>query len=127
LRHPPSGKSVIKSVVRDILRFYDEIEHGRLRWINTRLQSLDIRIIADFLENVRWMELFYGKYIEPFHPRVVVCGINPGRFGSGKVGVPFLDFRALNELVGDTGRNDTEKSGAGVESIVTTTPACRSI
>jgi hypothetical protein len=24
--------------------------------------------------------------------------------------VPFLDFRALNELVGDTGREDTEKS-----------------
>ena len=100
----------MKSIVRDILRFYDEIEHGKLRWINARLQSLDIRIITDFLENVRWMELFYGKYVEPFHPRVVICGINPGRFGSGKAGVPFLDFRALNELVGNTGRDDTEKS-----------------
>jgi hypothetical protein len=110
LKHPPSGKSVMKSIVRDILRFYAEIERGKLKWVKTRLQSLDIRIISDFLENVRGMELFYGKYVEPFHPRVVICGINPGRFGSGKVGVPFLDFRALNELVGDTGREDTEKS-----------------
>jgi hypothetical protein len=100
----------MKSIVGDILRFYNEIEHGKLKWVKTRLQSLDIRIISDFLENVRWMELFSRKYVEPFHPRAVICGINPGRFGSGKVGVPFLDFRALNELVGDTGREDTEKS-----------------
>jgi hypothetical protein len=118
LKPPPSGKSVMKSIVRDILRFYAEIEHGKLRWVKTRLQSLDIRIIADFLENIRWMELFYGKYVEPFHPRVVICGINPGRFGSGKVGVPFLDFRALNELVGDTGRDDTEKSARFFFSVV---------
>ena len=108
----------MKSIVRDILGFYDEIEHGKLQWVKTRLQSLDIRIITDFLENVRWMELFYGKYVEPFHPRVVICGINPGRFGSGKVGVPFLDFQALNELVGDTGRDDTEKSARFFYSVV---------
>ena len=100
----------MKPIVGDILRFYDEIEHGKLKWVKTRLQSLNIRIISDFLENVRWMELFSRKYIKPFHPGAVICGINPGRFGSGKVGVPFLDFRALNELVGDTGREDTEKS-----------------
>ncbi len=108
----------MKSIVGDILRFYDEIEHGELRWIKTRLQSLDISIITGFLENVRWMELFYGKFVEPFQPRVVICGINPGRFGSGKVGVPFLDFRALNELVGDTGRDDTEKSARFFFSVV---------
>jgi hypothetical protein len=107
---PPSGKSVMQSIVGDILRFYGEIEHGRLGWVKARLQSLGIRIISEFLENTRWMNLFYRKYVEPFRPRVVICGINPGRFGSGKAGVPFLDFRALNELVGDTGRNDTEKS-----------------
>ncbi len=108
----------MKSIVGDILRFYDQIEHGELSWIETRLQSLGIRIIADFLLNVQWMELFYRKYVEPFHPRVVICGINPGRFGSGKVGVPFLDFRALNELVGDTGRGDTEKSARFFYSVV---------
>jgi hypothetical protein len=108
----------MKSIVRDILGFYDEIEHGKLQWVKTRLQSLDIGIIADFLENVRWMELFYAKYVKPFHPRVVICGINPGRFGSGKVGVPFLDFRALNELVGDTGRDDAEKSARFFYSVV---------
>ncbi len=108
----------MKSIVGDILRFYDQIEHGKLNWIQARLQSLDIRIITDFLQNIRWMELFYKTYVEPFHPRVVICGINPGRFGSGKVGVPFLDFRALNELVGDTGRGDTEKSARFFYSVV---------
>jgi hypothetical protein len=108
----------MKSIVRDILRFYAEIQHGKLKWVKSRLQSLDIRIISDFLENVLWMELFYGKYVEPFHPRAVICGINPGRFGSGKVGVPFLDFRALNELMGDTGRDDTEKSARFFLSVV---------
>ena len=53
----------MKSIVGDILRFYDEIEHGKLKWVKARLQSVDIRIISDFLENVRWMELFYGKYV----------------------------------------------------------------
>jgi hypothetical protein len=109
---------IMKSIVKDILRFYDEIEHGRLRWVARRLHALDITIITDFLENIRWMEAFYRRYVEPFQPRFVICGINPGRFGSGKVGIPFLDFRALNELVGDTGRLDSEKSARFFYSVV---------
>ena len=55
----------MKSIVRDILRFYDEIEHGNCDGSRTRLQSLDIRIITDFLENVRWMERFYESTSNP--------------------------------------------------------------
>jgi len=108
----------MKSIVKDILRFHGEIEHGRLQWVARKLHALDITIIRDFLENIRWMEAFYRRYVEPFRPRVVICGINPGRFGSGKVGIPFLDFRALNELVGDTGRLDSEKSARFFYSVV---------
>jgi hypothetical protein len=108
----------MKSIVNDILRFHDEIEHGRLRWVARKLHALDITIITDFLENLRWMEAFHRRYVEPFRPRVVICGINPGRFGSGKVGIPFLDFRALNDLVGDTGRLDSEKSARFFHSVV---------
>ena len=108
----------MKSIVNDMLKFYGEITSGRLRWVSRSLHALDVSIITDFLENIRLMKAFYRRYVEPCRPRIVICGINPGRFGSGKVGIPFLDFRALNELVGDTGRLDSEKSARFFYSVV---------
>ncbi|QEC74494.1 uracil-DNA glycosylase family protein [Mucilaginibacter ginsenosidivorax] len=38
---------------------------------------------------------FYGKYYSDNHPRHLVLGINPGRFGSGMTGVSFTDPKRM--------------------------------
>ncbi|CAF0783165.1 unnamed protein product [Rotaria sp. Silwood1] len=43
------------------------------------------------LETCRCMEEFFSKYYSDTNERILVLGINPGRFGSGITGVPLTD------------------------------------
>lgn len=41
---------------------------------------------------------FYQKYYSDDRPRIMLFGINPGRFGAGVTGVPFTDPLKLEEV-----------------------------
>ena len=43
---------------------------------------------------------FYQKYYNDTHPRHLILGINPGRFGAGVTGIPFTDSKRLVQLCG---------------------------
>jgi hypothetical protein len=43
---------------------------------------------------------FYARFYGDRNQRVCILGINPGRFGSGTTGVPFIDPVSLRELCG---------------------------
>lgn len=43
---------------------------------------------------------FYDKYYNDSHPRYLIIGINPGRFGAGVTGIPFTDPKRLTEKCG---------------------------
>ncbi|HNP06395.1 MAG TPA: DUF4918 family protein [Cyclobacteriaceae bacterium] len=43
---------------------------------------------------------FYNKYYNNNHPRKIILGINPGRFGAGITGIPFTDPVKLEEECG---------------------------
>ncbi|HKI46704.1 MAG TPA: uracil-DNA glycosylase family protein [Balneolales bacterium] len=43
---------------------------------------------------------FYQKYYDDINPRVILFGINPGRFGAGVTGVPFTDPIRLEQVCG---------------------------
>lgn len=45
-------------------------------------------------------ERFYRKYYSDNNPRVLLLGINPGRFGAGVTGIPFTDPVRLEEKCG---------------------------
>ena len=45
-------------------------------------------------------EVFYKKFYNDFHPRRLILGINPGRFGAGTTGIPFTDPKRLIEKLG---------------------------
>ncbi|MEZ5055972.1 MAG: DUF4918 family protein [Saprospiraceae bacterium] len=53
------------------------------------------------------IEAFYQKFYEDTHPRIVMFGINPGRFGAGVTGIPFTDPIRLELECGI--KNDFEK------------------
>jgi hypothetical protein len=48
----------------------------------------------------RYVREFLGRYFDDNEPRVLVFGINPGRFGAGITGVTFTDPVALADLCG---------------------------
>lgn len=43
-------------------------------------------------------EHFYKRFYSDINTRVLLLGINPGRFGAGITGIPFTDSKQLNEL-----------------------------
>jgi len=62
-----------------------------------------IRIMNPFKENKDSLKIssaFYTKYYHDDHPRHIILGINPGRFGAGLTGVPFTDPKRLSEKCG---------------------------
>jgi len=40
-------------------------------------------------------ELFYRKYYSDEKQRIIILGINPGRFGAGVTGIPFTDTKRM--------------------------------
>lgn len=45
-------------------------------------------------------KIFYQKYYTDSNPRIMVLGINPGRFGAGITGISFTDPIVLEENLG---------------------------
>ena len=57
-----------------------------------------ISLLNPFQENENILPVaaqFYRKYYNDTHPRRLILGINPGRFGGGATGVPFTDPKRL--------------------------------
>ena len=46
------------------------------------------------------IEAFYGKFFNDEKKRVLMLGINPGRFGGGVTGIPFTDPEKLSNDLG---------------------------
>ncbi len=46
------------------------------------------------------VNIFYRKYYEDNEERIIVLGINPGRFGAGVTGIPFTDPVQLEKRCG---------------------------
>ena len=70
------------------------------------LANNNISILTDFLDNEFYIREFYKKFVEPNTPKIVLCGINPGRKGAGKTGVSFLDFRSLSKILPELKKDD---------------------
>ncbi len=56
-----------------------------------------IQVMNPFTEDgaMKISSLFYKRYYSDDHPRFLILGINPGRFGAGYTGVPFTDTKRL--------------------------------
>jgi hypothetical protein len=70
----------------------------------------DIILLDSFLDNWDNVKQFNEKYYAEGYPKIVLCGINPGKNGAGKTGIPFLDFDSLSKLIDGIEHTDTERS-----------------
>lgn len=100
------------------------LENLRSAYLDGQLECLlsgsGVEIIRDFLTNWDMMNEFYGRFYRDGVPKTVLCGLNPGRLGAGKTGVPLLDFRSLALLMPDLagGRHETERSAQFFFSVI---------
>jgi len=95
------------------------IEDLKERYLSSSIfEKEDIKILDDFLDNWENVKRFNEKYYNGNYPKTVLCGINPGKNGAGKTGVPFLDFSSLSELLEGVNRTDTERSAQFFYNIV---------
>lgn len=80
----------------------------RVKTFNRSLQlkkklPQNIGVLNPFTEaafTLHCADSFYEKYYVDNNKRWGIFGINPGRFGGGLTGVPFTDFKRLQEVCG---------------------------
>ncbi|MBS1598837.1 MAG: DUF4918 family protein [Bacteroidetes bacterium] len=82
----------IKTFAEKVNAFNRQLEY------NGRKLPPGIRIMNPFKESRQTLaisESFYNKYYHDHATRVIIFGINPGRFGAGVTGIPFTDPKRL--------------------------------
>ena len=82
------------------------------------LSDLNVGILDDFIKNKVNIKRFHEKYVIGNKPHIMLVGINPGRFGAGKTGIPFLDFDSLSKLLPDIDSNESERSSKFIFDII---------
>jgi hypothetical protein len=78
--------------------------------IDILLKNTEITILNEFLDNWESIKAFNNEFYGENLPKTVLCGINPGKNGAGKTGLPFIDFTSLSKLLNNVNRQDTERS-----------------
>jgi uracil-DNA glycosylase len=93
---------------------YDSIVLERL------INDSSIEVIKKNDDILRSQKLFDETYYSNDFPKIVLCGINPGKDGAGVTGVPFVDERTLDERLSDNNikTNKTEPSAQFFNKIV---------
>ncbi len=83
-------------------------DHAFLRLLGEH----DTCVLSDFLlkDGQAAIDAFWKTYYPEGPPRTVICGLNPGRFGAGQSGIPFMDFLSLSQLLPGLHRLDSERS-----------------
>lgn len=105
-------------IIEQKLDFYQSITTGENKWMSDYLKKENIHILTGFIENKDLVINFYKQVYSNIHPRIVLCGINPGRFGAGKTGVPFLDYLSLSEFFPDIKSTNRENSAQFVYKVI---------
>ena len=108
----------ISSIINRHEKFYNEIISGK-NIIKDYLENNNISILEGFIQNVKIVYEFYKKvYCTDKKNRIVFCGINPGRKGAGKTGVPFFDYMSLSNILASVKNNDSEQSAQFIWSVI---------
>lgn len=105
---------MMNSLVDNMLNFYNKIKK-----LN-ELKKENVSVLNEFIKNEKFIRKFYEEYVDCNigNIKVVMCGINPGRYGAGKTGIPFIDFDSLSELLPGVQRNDSERSAKFFYSVI---------
>lgn len=108
----------MKRIIQMKIDFYNSIITGKKNWIIEKLENEKISILRGFMRNSCLVKDFYESYYNKNNERIVLCGINPGRLGAGKTGVPFLDYKSLSKLMTGVNNDDSELSAQFIFQVI---------
>lgn len=98
------------------LSFMDHlVENGD---VLRELERERISILPGFTEQADLVRSYYKKYYSKPGHRIVFCGINPGKYGAGITGVPFIDFHGISRLLPGHDREEKERTAQFMLSII---------
>ena len=103
-----------KDLSKDYFEFYEKFKNK----FESELNHLNIGIIDDFIDNKINIENFYKNYITKNQPKTFLVGINPGKNGAGKTGIPFIDYNSLSKIIKNVDKNESEKSSKFIFEII---------
>ncbi|HZL11862.1 MAG TPA: uracil-DNA glycosylase family protein [Prolixibacteraceae bacterium] len=104
----------MRNIVEDYFEFYETFKEK----YSEILKIKNVGILSEFLDNKNNIIEFHKKYVQPNSPKIVMCGINPGRRGAGITGIPFIDTNSLSKMLPDISNPKTEKSAKFFFSII---------
>lgn len=84
------------TLAEKIIRFYEDLEFNRPLPEGVQL----LHPFRDHPEMLPTFRQFYRTFYDDNKPRRLILGINPGRFGAGKTGIPFTDSERLRNECG---------------------------
>jgi hypothetical protein len=80
--------------------------------LRSLIDNPDIEIIEKDEDALKNQILFDGKYYHEGFPKIVLCGINPGRKGAGITGIPFIDPPTLAKRLPDNNIKGKKENSA---------------
>lgn len=98
------------------LDFYHSIKENDE--VISTLRKENIKILDGFIRNIDLVRRYYQTVYQTNRDRIVLCGINPGKLGAGKTGVPFLDFKSISQIFSDVRLSDQERSAQYMWSVI---------
>ncbi len=81
------------SIAEKILTFYKQLDYPEFL-----PEGVEVMDPYRETEAMNYCTLFYNKYYNDNNKRVLLLGINPGRFGGGITGIPFTDPAKLENI-----------------------------
>ncbi len=82
------------------------------------LEQEKITVLNGFNKNIELVRRYYQTFYPDQAKRIVLCGINPGRNGAGKTGIPFIDYLSASQLLCGIGQDDWEQSAQFIFSVI---------
>ncbi|MDR0139214.1 DUF4918 family protein [Metabacillus idriensis] len=106
----------MEKIIQLHAEFYERVTKDPL--ISRDLAKENITILDGFYQNVGLVKKYYETMYKLQGERIVLCGINPGRKGAGKTGIPFIDFKGASYILSDFFDNDRESSAQFILTII---------
>jgi uracil-DNA glycosylase len=104
----------MRNIAEDYFEFYETFKEKYSEILKRKF----IGILSEFLDNKNNIIEFHKKFVQPNSPKIVMCGINPGRRGAGITGIPFIDTNSLSKMLPDISNPKSEKSAKFFFSII---------
>jgi Domain of unknown function (DUF4918) len=110
------GVVALEKIVQLHFDFYERIISNIE--VKDILEREKITVLDGFIKNIELVRRYYRTYYSTHKNRIVLCGINPGRNGAGKTGIPFIDYRGASHLLSNVDQDDREQSAQFIMSII---------